>query len=147
MTSRSPTCTERRRDRAESCGGEIRPSFIDTAAIIGAMVSKGEITHPATCQGCGKTYADTVSVPMTLADLGMVGDRLSASTRQELEATATDLRGGCYEVEITETRAADLAAKAANLGLAVIANKIRHELSGLTLQRRQRRSVATPAGD
>lgn len=145
MTTRTPTCTERRRDRAESCGGEIRPSFIDTASIIGVMVPKGEITHPATCQECGKTYADIVSVPMTLADLDMVGDRLSASTRQELEATATELTPGCYEVEITETRAADLASKAANLGLAAIASKVRQELNSLTVQRRQRQNAGALA--
>src|SRR5712691_2615586 len=59
--------------------------------------------------------------PMTLADLDMVADRLSESTRQELNVTATELTPGCYEVELTEDRARDLASKSANLGLAAIA--------------------------
>jgi hypothetical protein len=96
--------------------------------------------YPAACQGCGKTYADVVSISMTLADLDMVRDRLSESTRQELTATATELTPGCYEVAMTEDRARDLASKTANLGLAPIANKVRQELSGLTIQRRQPRS-------
>jgi len=144
MSTRTPTCTERRRDRAESCGGEIRPSFIDTASILG-VASKGEVIHPAACQECGKTYADTVSVPMTRADLDMVGDRLSASTRKELEAMATERTPGCYDVEITESRASDLASKAANLGLAPLANKVRHELTALTAQRRQRQNLGALA--
>jgi hypothetical protein len=101
------------------------------------MAQKGEITYPAACQGCGKTYADMVSVPMTLADLDMVRDRLSESTRQELAATATELTPGCYEVEIAEGRAQDLASKAANLGLLAIATKVKQELNGLTIQRRR----------
>jgi hypothetical protein len=138
MTTHTPTCTERSADRSEACGGEIRPSYSETASIASAVSPKGEITHPAVCQRCGKTYADTVSVPMTLADFDMAGQRLSESTRQELEAKATELTPGCYAVEMTEDRARDLASKAANLGLAAIANKVRQELNGLTIQRRQR---------
>ena len=82
------------------------------------------------------TYADSVSVPMTLADLDMVADRLSPRTRDELEATATEVTPGTYEVEITESRASDLASKAANLGLAAMANRVRQELNALTVQRR-----------
>lgn len=134
MTTRTLTC---------SCGGEIRPSYIAAAPIIGALASKGDITYPAACQGCGKTYADIVSIPMTLADLDMVKDRLSASARHELAATATELTPGCYEVEIAEDRARDLASKAANLGLVAIATKVRQELNGLAIQRRQR--PATPS--
>ena len=74
---------------------------------------------------------------VTVADLAMVGDRLSESTRQELRVTATELTPGCYEIEMTEDRARDLASKAANLGLAAIANKVRQELNGLAIQRRQ----------
>ena len=70
---------------------------------------------------------------MTLADLDMVGDRLSESTRQELKRTATEQTSGTYAVEMTETRAHDLASKAANLGLSTIANKIRQELDALTV--------------
>jgi hypothetical protein len=128
MTTQTMTCT---------CGGEIRPSYIATTPI-NVLSPKGEITYPAACQGCGKTYADVVSVPMTLADLAMVGDRLSKSTRQDLEATATELTQGCYQVEIPEDRARDLASKVANLGLVPLANKVRQELDGLTSQRRQR---------
>ena len=95
-----------------------------------------EITHPAACQDCGTTYADSVSVPMTLADLDMVADRLSPSTRHELEATATEVTHGAYAVEITESRASDFASKAANLGLAEMANRVRQELNALTVQRR-----------
>jgi len=136
MTTRTPTCTERGGDRSEACGGEIRPSYSETAPILAALSPKGEITHPAACQRCGKTYADVVSVPMMVADLEMVGQRLSESTRQELVATATERTPGCYDVEMTEDRARDLASKAANLGLVVIANKVRQELNGLTMQRR-----------
>ena len=128
MTTQTMTCT---------CGGEIRPSYIATAPV-NVLTPKGEITYPAACQGCGKTYADTVSIPMTLADLDMVGDRLSKSTRQDLVATATELTQGCYQVEIAEDRARDLASKVANLGLVPLANKVRQELNGLTIQRRQR---------
>lgn len=137
MTTQTLTCTERGADRSESCGGEIRPSYSETASLISAVSPKGEITHPAACQRCGKTYADIVSVQMTLADLDMAGQRLSVSTRQELEATATERTPGCYEVELTEDRARDLASKAANLGLLAIANKVRQELNGLTIRRRQ----------
>src|SRR5947207_11878644 len=137
MTTRTLTCPERIRDRDESCAGEIRPSFIGPPTILGAALTKGEITHPAACQRCGKAYPDLVAVPMTVADLAMVGDRLSESTRQELRVTATELTPGCYEIEMTEDRARDLASKAANLGLAAIANKVRQELNGLAIQRRQ----------
>jgi hypothetical protein len=138
MPTRTPTCTERRRDRAESCGGEIRPSYIAPAPIVGALAAKGDMTYPAACQRCGKTYVDIVSIPMTGADLDLVRDRLSESARQELMATATELTPGCYEVAIAEDRARDFASKAANLGLLVIADKIRQEVNGLTAQRRQR---------
>ena len=138
MTTRSLTCTEQSRDRTKPCGGEIRPSYIAAAPIVGPLASKGDITYPASCQECGKTYVDVVSIPMTVVDLAMVRDRLSESTRQELSAAATELTSGCYQVEITEDRARDFAAKAANLGLATIANTVRQELSNLTLQRRQR---------
>lgn len=129
MTTRMLTCT---------CGEEIVPSHIGPAPSNGVLPSKGEMTFPAACPGCGKTYPDVVSVPLTLADLEMVRDRLSESTRQELAATATERTPGCYDVVIAEDRARDLASKAANLGLAPIANKVRHELAALTLQRRQR---------
>jgi hypothetical protein len=130
MTMRTLAC--------KSCGGEIRPSYIAPAPIIGALASKGDITYPAACQGCGKTYADVLAIPMTLADLDMVRDRLSESARQELAATATELTPGCYEVELAEDRARDLASKAANLGLLAIATKVRQELNSLTVRRRQR---------
>ena len=137
MTTRTPTCTEKRRNAQEACGGEIRPSYIGPAPIVGASAQKGDITYPATCQVCGKTYPDTVFFPMTVADLAMVGDRMSKSTRLELEATATEqVSSGGYKVELTEDRARDFASKAANLGLLPIANRIRQELDGLTLQRR-----------
>jgi len=129
MTTRTTTCT---------CGGEIRPSYIAPAPIVGALAAKGEIVYPAACQQCRKTYADVVSVPMTIADLIMVGDRLSESTRQELMTGANELSSGCYEVEIQEDRALDLASKAANLGLGPIAGKVREELRNLTRQRQER---------
>lgn len=137
MTTRIPRCTQRGKDGSEMCGGEIRPSYIAPAPIIGALAQKGEITYPAACEICGKTYADVISVPMTVADLDMVRDRLSASTREELAATATESTPGCYAVEIAENRAQDLAAKAANLGLVAIATKVRQELNTLMLQRRR----------
>ena len=136
MTTRTRTCTEHSKDRTEPCGGEIRPSYIAAAPIVGALAAKGETTYPAACQQCGKTYVDVVSVPMTVEDLAMVRDRLSESTRQELAATATALTSGGYQVEIAEDRARDLASKAANLGLVTIANTVRQELNSLTLQRR-----------
>lgn len=128
MSTRSKTCT---------CGGDIRPSYIGPAPIIGALAQKGDVTFPATCQQCAKTHPDVVSVPLTRADIDLVGQRLSESTRQELQTTATELSPGTYGVELTEERARDLAAKAANLGLIVIANKIKQELTELTNQRRQ----------
>ena len=142
MTTRVATCTKPARDGAV-CGGEIRPSYSEAPATIDALTPKGETLHPAACERCGKTYADIVSVPMTVVDLDMVRDRLSESTRQELSATATELAPGSYQVEMTEDRARDLASKAANLGLAVIANKVRQELNVLTSQRRQR--AASPS--
>ena len=138
MTTRIPTCTKSAGAGSEVCGGEIRPSYNETPATIDALSPQGERTHPAACQRCGKTYADIISIPMTLADLDMVADRLSESTRQELRVTATELTAGCYEVEMTEDRARDLASKSANLGLAVIATKVRQELNGLAMQRRAR---------
>jgi hypothetical protein len=74
-----------------------------------------------------------VVVSMTRADLDMVGDRLSPSTRRELHRTATEQAPGTYEVEMPETRARDLASKAANLGLIVLATRIQQELDALTL--------------
>jgi hypothetical protein len=129
MTTSSLTC---------ACGGEIRPSYIGPAPLVGALAAKGEITFPASCQKCGKTYPDIVSIPMTSDDLAMVRDRLSESTRQDLLATATEISVGTYRVDIAEERARDLAAKAANLGLLTIANTFRQELNSLMLQRRQR---------
>ena len=129
MATRTTTC---------SCGGEIRPSYIGAAPIVGALAAKGEITYPATCQQCGKTHVDVVSISMTVEDLAMVKDRLSESTRQELAAAATALASGGYQVEIAEDRARDLASKAANLGLVTIANTVRQELNSLTRERRQR---------
>ena len=70
---------------------------------------------------------------MTRADLDLVGDRLSPSTRQELHRTATEQAPGTYDVEIPETRARDLASKATNLGLIALASKIQQELDALTL--------------
>src|SRR5437868_9955315 len=102
MTTHTTTC---------SCGSEIRPSYIGPAPIAGALASKGDITYPAACEQCGKTYVDVVSIPMTVEDLAMVGDRLSPSTRQELAAAATELTTGRYQVEIAEDRARDLASK------------------------------------
>ena len=122
----------------EACGGEIRPSYIAPAPILGAQAAKGDMTYPAACQGCGKTYADILSISMTLADLDMVQDRLSPSLRQELTAMAAEITPGCYEVALPEDRARDFASKAANLGLVVIADKVRHQLNGLATQRRQR---------
>ena len=74
-----------------------------------------------------------VVVSMTRADLDLVGDRLSPSTRQELHRTATEQAPGTYDVEIPETRARDLASKATNLGLIALASKIQHELDALPL--------------
>ena len=74
-----------------------------------------------------------VVISMTLADLDMVGDRLSPSTRQELKRTATEQTPGRYVVEMTEARALDLASKAANLGLLALATRIQHELDTLTV--------------
>jgi hypothetical protein len=74
-----------------------------------------------------------VAILLTLADLDMVGDRLSPSTRQELKRTATEQTPGSYVIEMTESRALDLASKAANLGLLGIASKIRQELDALTV--------------
>jgi len=67
------------------------------------------------------------------ADLDLVGDRLSPHTRQELHRTATEQAPGIYEVEMLETRARDLASKAANLGLMARATKIQQELDALTV--------------
>jgi hypothetical protein len=74
-----------------------------------------------------------VLISMTCADLDMVGDRLSPSTRQELHRTATEQAPGTYEVEMPEARARDLASKAANLGLMALAAKIQQELDALTV--------------
>ena len=67
---------------------------------------------------------------MTRADLDLVGQRLSESTRQTLQATATEFTAGSYKVELTEERARDLASKAANLGLVEIASRVPQELTG-----------------
>ena len=72
-----------------------------------------------------------IAVSMTRVDLETLGDRLSESTRQELLRTAAEQTPGIYAVTLTETRARDLAAKAANLGLTAIANTIRQELNTL----------------
>jgi hypothetical protein len=138
MVTRVQTCTERLGSGPDPCGGQIRPSYIGPAPIVGASAQKGDITYPASCQTCGKVYPDIVSLAMTPEDLAMVGARMSPSSREELEATATKLRSGGYEVALTEDRARDFAAKAANLGLVAIADKIRQELNALTSQRRQR---------
>jgi hypothetical protein len=74
-----------------------------------------------------------VVVSMTHADLDMVGDRLSPTMRQELHRTATEQATGTYDVAMTETRARDLASKAANLGLMALATKIQQELDALTV--------------
>jgi hypothetical protein len=137
MPTRTSTCTEKAKNSDTPCGGEIRASYIGPAPIIGALAQKGDVTFPAACQTCGKTYADVVSVPLTQAEIDLVGQRLSESTRQELLTTTTELAPGSFGVELTEERARDLASKAANLGLLVIAKKIRQELDGLTTQRRQ----------
>ena len=135
MTMPARTCTQRIRATAESCGGEIRPSYIATDAIVGARGQKTDVTHPAACAACGKTYVDMVSIAMTQDDLAMVGDRMSPSSRQELQVTATKLASGGFDVELTEDRARDFASKAANLGLGEFAHKIRQELATLTAQR------------
>ncbi len=83
-----------------------------------------------------------VSVPLTPADLALIGDRMSESTRQGLKAAATEGEPGGYAIEMTEAAARDLAAKTANLGLTAIAAKVREELNGLTSQRRQRKGVS-----
>ena len=137
MATRVETCTERLSSRPEPCGGDIRPSYIGPAPITGATARKGDITYPASCAVCGKSYSDVISIEMTGDDLAVVADRMSPHTRQELEATATKLRSGGYEVQLTEERARDFASKAANLGLVPLAGKIRQGLSDLTLQRRQ----------
>jgi hypothetical protein len=74
-----------------------------------------------------------VIVSLTRADLDVVGDRLSPTTRQELHRTATEQAPGTYDVAMTETRARDLASKAANLGLMALAIKIQQELDALTV--------------
>jgi len=136
MTTQSTTCIAVT-PQGQSCGGNIHPSYSGPAPILGAAAQKGSITYPAACGVCGKTYPDVVSIPLTLADLDMIGDRMSESTRLALQATATELSPGSYEVELTEDRARDFASKAANLGLTPIASRIRQELNGLTIQRRR----------
>lgn len=138
MTRRVQTCTARLGNGPGPCGGDIRPSYIGPAPIVGAQAPKGDITYPAACEACGKVYADVVSIAMTSEDLAMVGNRMSPSGREELEATATKLASGGYQVDLTEERARDFASKAANLGLVAIAQKLRRELDDLTIQRRQR---------
>ena len=138
MTTPTQTCTERNQ-QGELCGGTIRPSYIEpvTSVLGEPRKPQGEIVHPAACRQCGKSYADILAVPMTADDLNIVGDRLSESTRQALQGAATELTPGLYEVAMTEQGARDLAAKAANLGLVVIGQKIRQELNGLSIQRRK----------
>jgi hypothetical protein len=75
----------------------------------------------------------TIAVPMTHVDLDIVADRLSESTRQELLRTATEQTPGIYAVALTEARARDLAAKAANLGLVAIATTILQVLDAVTV--------------
>jgi hypothetical protein len=139
MTTRTSTCTVQNDKESGQCGGNIHPSYIDIerGAFGEPKFPQGELTHPAACETCGTTYPDILSIPMTRADLELIGQRLSESTREELQALATELLPGSYEIEMTEERARDLAAKAANLGLPPIANKIRQELNGLTSQRRK----------
>ena len=72
-----------------------------------------------------------IVVSMTRADLDMVGDRLSADTRQELHRTATEQSPDTYAVAMSEPRARDLASKIANLGLTALASKIQQELGAL----------------
>ena len=72
-----------------------------------------------------------IAVSMTRADVDIIGDRLSESTRQELLRAATEPTPGIYEIALTEARARDLAAKAANLGLLVIATTIRQGLDAI----------------
>ena len=83
-------------------------------------------------------YPDTISVPLSRAELDLVGQRISASTREELERAATEGPPGTFAVEVTEERARDLMAKAANLGLVSLASRLRQELDALTSQRRRR---------
>ena len=136
MTTRIRTCSAPTADRQGTCGGAIRPSYMATEVLQTAQAPK-EVTRPAACEQCGTTYEDVVSIAMTHADLDLVGQRLSPSTRQTLEAAATELTAGSYEVALTEDRARDLASKAANLGLVEIARRVRQELTGLTMERRK----------
>ncbi len=142
MTTRISTCTRPIGPHGEPCGAVIRPSYVETTGTILGEPRKpaGEIVHPAKCERCAATYPDMVSIPLTSADLQLIGQRLAESTRQRLEslATASERTPGCYEVPITEHEARDLASKAANLGLIPLASKIRHEVNGLTVARRGR---------
>jgi hypothetical protein len=138
MATRTVTCTAPVGRAGESCGGEIRPSYTETAVSVGGALAKRDVIHPAACERCATTYADVVSIAMTLAEIDTVGQRLSPSTQHELEATATELTPDSYEIELTEVRARDFASKAANLGLMAISDKVREKLRELNLQRRQR---------
>ena len=138
MVTRTVTCTATVGHAGQTCGGEIHPSYTETAARVGDFVAKGDLTHPAACERCATTYPDVVSVPLTLVEIDTVGQRLSQSARQELEATATELTPGAYEIALTEVRARDFASKAANLGLMVISEKVREKLRELGRQRQRR---------
>jgi hypothetical protein len=139
MTTRTTTCTK------PSCDGQIRASYIDTqGSALGDLrtSSDKETVHPAECERCGTKYDDVLSVAMTSADLELIRQRLSESTRQKLQTTATEVTPGAYEIAMTEHDARDLASKAANLGLPPIANKVREALTGLTTERRQRQGAS-----
>ena len=136
MTTRSSTCSTLVGAQNERCDGTIRPSYLEVATGAGAIVQK-DVLHPAACERCGATFPDTVTFAMSVAELEQVGNRLSPSTRQELQAVATELRPGTYSVQLDEDRARDLSAKAANLSLVDLAAKVRVELSALSLQRRR----------
>jgi hypothetical protein len=137
MTTETTTCTKA---LGAVCGGAIRPSYFEDAPLISGQTPRphAAVLRAATCERCGQTYADVVSVPMAEADFDMIGDRLSVSTRQEMQATATAVADGSYMVLMTEARVRDLAAKTANLGLLPLAHRFRQELNGLDVQRHTR---------
>src|SRR5262245_11946655 len=139
MTISSATCAARNA-KAESCGGAIRPSYIETVPpnLGDARRTPRELLHAAECERCGTRYEDEIQFTMTGDELHTVAHRMSESTRQELQACATEVVPGSFEVKLFEDRARDFAAKAANLGLVAIAAKVRQEMNGLTLQRRKR---------
>ena len=139
MTTQVSTCTKPTAS-GEMCGGAIRPSRIEAAgAVLGVpRQPAAETVQPAQCERCATPYPDVVSVPMTGDDLQLIGQRVGESTRQRLKTVAKELTPASFQIEITEHDARDLASKAANLGLLPLAQKIRHELNGLTMERRGR---------